>query len=275
MTAAPLLPEVQIEEQVQADRLRAFLGRDRIMSAYALADLDAADVERARWWLASRDGQGVAAALVVEALPFRPCFATGETEALAAIFREGIRETRLVISTPPAGRVAVDAIYRFERVDRMHRMAVDIASFQPRVTHRVTRLGPDELEDVIDLYGHASRSYFTPDRMAREIYFGVYSGSSLVSAAGTHVRSVRSGMAAVGNVLTRVTYRDRGLATSVTSAVTAAALEEHPDVVLNVRQDNGPAVAVYERLGYHVHAPFIEGPAVRRSTWDRLLGRMR
>jgi len=275
MTAAPLLPEVQIEEQVQADRLRAFLGRDRIMSAYALADLDAADVERARWWLASRDGQGVAAALVVEALPFRPCFATGETEALAAIFREGIRETRLVISTPPAGRVAVDAIYRFERVDRMHRMAVDIDSFRPRVTHRVTRLGPDELEDVIDLYGHASRSYFTPDRMAREIYFGVYSGSSLVSAAGTHVRSVRSGMAAVGNVLTRVTYRDRGLATSVTSAVTAAALEEHPDVVLNVRQDNSPAVAVYERLGYHVHAPFIEGPAVRRSTWDRLLGRMR
>jgi GNAT superfamily N-acetyltransferase len=275
MTAAPLLPEVQIEEQVQADRLRAFLGRDRLMSAYALADLDAADVERARWWLASRDGQGVAAALVVEALPFRPCFATGETEALAAIFREGIRETRLVISTPPAGRVAVDAIYRFERVDRMHRMAVDIDSFRPRVTHRVTRLGPDELEDVIDLYGHASRSYFTPDRMAREIYFGVYSGSSLVSAAGTHVRSVRSGMAAVGNVLTRVTYRDRGLATSVTSAVTAAALEEHPDVVLNVRQDNSPAVAVYERLGYHVHAPFIEGPAVRRSTWDRLLGRMR
>jgi len=154
-------------------------------------------------------------------------------------------------------------------------MAVDVASFQPRVTHRVTRLGPDQLDDIIDLYGHASRSYFTPDRMEREIYFGIYSGTALVSAAGTHVRSLRSGMAAVGNVLTRVTYRDRGMATSVTSAVTAAALEEHPDVVLNVRQDNTPAVAVYERLGYHAHAPFIEGPAVRRSTWDRLLGRMR
>jgi RimJ/RimL family protein N-acetyltransferase len=275
MTAAPLLPEIEIEEQVPADRVRAFLERDRLMAAYALADLDAADIERARWWLASRGEEPVAAALVVEALPFRPCFATGETEALASIFRDGIREPRMVIHTPPAGRVAAETVYRFERLDRMHRMAVDLASFRPRVSHTVVRLGPDQLEDVIDLYGHASRTYFTPGRLEREIYYGIYAADALVSAAGTHVRSRRSGLAAVGNVLTRVAYRDRGMATSVTSAVTAAAFEEHGDVVLNVRQDNAPAVAVYERLGYHVHAPFIEGPAVRRSTLDRLLGRMR
>lgn len=275
MTAAPLLPEVQIAEQVPDDRVREFFSQDRLMAAYALADLDVADVERARWWLASRDETAVAAAIVVEALPFRPCFAAGETEALAAIFRDGIREPRLVVSTPPPGRVAAEAAYRFERVDRMHRMAVDIDSFRPRVTQRVVRLGPESLDDVIDLYGHASRSYFTPERMEREIYFGVYAGATLVSAAGTHVRSHRSSIAAVGNVLTRIAFRDKGMATSVTSAVTAAALEEHADVVLNVRQENTPAIAVYERLGYRVHAAFIEGPAVRRSTWDRLLGRVR
>lgn len=275
MTAAPLMPEIRIEEQVPAERLRAFLDRDRLLAAYALADLDATEIERARWWLAMRGGEAVAAALVVEALPFRPCFATGETEALASIFREGIREPRLVVSTPPAGRIAVESVYRLERVDRMHRMVVDVSSFQPRVSHRVTRLDTDHLEDVIDLYGHASRTYFTFDRLERELYFGIFVGSTLVSAAGTHVRSRRSGLAAVGNVLTRVAYRDRGMATSVTSAVTAAALEEHRDVVLNVRQDNAPAVAVYERLGYRVHAPFIEGPAVRKTTWDRILGRVR
>ncbi|HZP94708.1 MAG TPA: GNAT family N-acetyltransferase [Candidatus Limnocylindria bacterium] len=275
MTAAPLLPEIHVDEQVPAERLRAFLERDRLLAAYALADLDATEIERARWWLARRGDEAVAAALVVEALPFRPCFATGETEALATIYRECIREPRLVISTPPAGRVAVEAAYRFERVDRMHRMVVDARSFNPRVTHRVTRLGPEHVEDVIELYGHASRTYFTPERLEREIYFGIFSGSALVSAAGTHVRSAISGIAAVGNVLTKLTYRDRGMATSVTSAVTQAALEEHRDVVLNVRQDNAPAIAVYERLGYHVHAPFIEGPAVRRSALDRILGRMR
>jgi len=275
MTAAPLMPEVHIDEQVPADRVRAFFEHDRLLAAYALADLDAAEIERARWWLASRGDEPVAAALVVEALPFRPCFATGDAEALASLFREGVREPRLVISTPPAGRLAVESTYRFERVDRMHRMVVDVASFRPRVSHTVTRLEPDQLEDVIDLYGHASRSYFTEERLERELYFGIFAGKTLVSAAGTHVRSKRSGLAAVGNVLTRVSYRDRGMATSVTSAVTTASLEEHRDVVLNVRQDNTPAVAVYERLGYRVHAPFIEGPAVRRSTWDRILGRVR
>ncbi|HEU5288967.1 MAG TPA: GNAT family N-acetyltransferase [Candidatus Limnocylindria bacterium] len=275
MTAAPLLPEIRVDEQVPPERLRAFLERDRLLAAYALADLDATDFERARWWLARRGDEPVAAALVVEALAFRPCFAIGETEALAAVYREGIRESRLVISTPPAGRLAAEAAYRFERVDRMHRMAVDVQAFNPRVTHRVARLGPEHLEDIIDLYGHASRTYFTPDRLRREIYFGIYVGDALVSAAGTHVRSVRAGLAAVGNVLTKLGHRDRGMATSVTSAVTQAALEDHRDVVLNVRQDNAPAIAVYERLGYHVHAPFIEGPAVRRSALDRILGRMR
>lgn len=275
MTAAPLLPEIRVDEQVPPERLRAFLERDHLLAAYALADLDATDFERARWWLARRGDEPVAAALVVEALAFHPCFAIGESEALAAVYREGIREARLVISTPPAGRLAAEAAYRFERVDRMHRMAVDVRAFNPRVTHRVARLGPEHLEDIIDLYGHASRTYFTPDRLRREIYFGIYVGAALVSAAGTHVRSVRAGLAAVGNVLTKLGYRDRGMATSVTSAVTQAALEDHRDVVLNVRQDNAPAIAVYERLGYHVHAPFIEGPAVRRSALDRILGRMR
>jgi len=111
--------------------------------------------------------------------------------------------------------------------------------------------------------------------MRREIYFGIYQGDTLVSAAGTHVRSIRSGIAAVGNVLTRLAYRGRGMATSCTSAVTETALEDHRDVVLNVREDNVPAIAVYERLGYFTHAPYIEGPAVRRAAWERLIGALK
>jgi RimJ/RimL family protein N-acetyltransferase len=250
--------------------VRAFFERDRYIAAYALADLDPDNVDQSRWWVARRGDDIVAAALLVEVLPFRPCFAMGEAQALAELFRSGMTETRLILATPPNGRLPIEASYRFERLDVMNRMVVNAASFQPRVSHEVRRLDGEQLEDMIDLYGNASRSYFTPARIERELYFGVYAGRQLVAAAGTHVRSQGAGLAAVGNVLTRLAYRNRGMATSVTSAVTEAALEQHRDVVLNVRQDNKPAVSVYHRLGYQVHGPFVEGPAVRRAVWERL-----
>ncbi|MBI3521834.1 MAG: GNAT family N-acetyltransferase [Chloroflexi bacterium] len=270
MTAAPLLPEIEIRTDAPAADARAFFERDRLLAAYALADLDSATEDRSRWWLATREEETVACVLLVEMVPFRPCFAMGDPEALGMLLREGVREPRLIVATPVQTRLAVESVYRFERCDRMHRMVVGFGKFRPRIAHTVVRLGPDHLDDVIDLYGHASRSYFTPRRLAREIYFGIYNGSQLVAAAGTHVRSGEQGIAAVGNVLTRLAYRGRGMATSVTSAVTEAALEEHPDVVLNVRQDNVPAIAVYTRLGFKVHAPFVEGPAQRRSGFERI-----
>ena len=270
MSAAPLLPAIHVDERASVEETRAFLERDRIMAAYALADLDPESGDRARWWLARREGEPIACVLLVEMLPFRPCFATGDSQGLAEIFREGLREPRIIIAAPVPARLAIESVYRFDRADRMHRMAVDLATFRPRVSHQVVRLVPERLEDVIDLYGNASRSYFTARRLQREIYFGVYAGQSLIAAAGTHVRSTELGIAAVGNVLTRMAYRGRGLATSCTSAVTEAALERHRDVVLNVRHDNGPAIGVYTRLGYRIHAPFIEGPAVRRAAWDRI-----
>lgn len=270
MTAAPLLPEIRIDEQASVQEVRAFLEHDRLLAAYALADLAPSGGEDARWWLARREGQAVACVLLVEMLPFRPCFAVGESEALSAIFREAVREPRIIVATPVGGRLAVESTYRFERCDAMYRMAVNERSFRSSVSHTVVRLNADHLEAVIDLYGNASRSYFTSERLQREIYYGIYSGKTLVSAAGTHVRSAVAGIAAVGNVLTRIAFRGRHMAGSCTSAVTEAALEGHRDVVLNVRQGNDPAIAVYERLGYATHASFVEGPAIRRAAWERL-----
>lgn len=269
MTAAPHVPEIRVDERAPQGEVRAFFERDRFVSAYALADLDHANVDTARWWVARRERDIVAAALLVEVLPFRPCFAMGETEGLAAVFR-GLSEPRLIVAAPPAARLAIEQAYRFERVDRMQRMVVDLRSFQPRVAHDARRLGPEDLVDVIDLYGEASRTYFTPERLSREIYCAVYVDGRIASAAGTHVRSKDADIAAVGNVLTRMPYRGRGMATSVTSAVTEIALTEHRDVVLNVREDNAVAISVYERLGYRSHARFVEGPAVRRAPWERI-----
>jgi ribosomal protein S18 acetylase RimI-like enzyme len=36
------------------------------------------------------------------------------------------------------------------------------------------------------------------------------------------------------------------------------------DVVLNVARDNADAIHVYQKLGFHIYCPFVEGVAVRR-----------
>ncbi len=270
LTAAPHVRDVRIEADATAESARAYLERDRLLGAYALADLDRESIDRARWWVARREAEIVALVIVVESLPFRPCFVTGEPVAVGQLLREAMQEPRIIVAAPLSTRGAVESVYRFERSDTMYRMVLDESSFEPNGSHPVVRLDTERLDDVIDLYGNASRAYFTPERLSRELYFGVYAGGSLVSAAGTHVRSAAAGIAAVGNVLTRFAYRGRGMATACTSAVTSVALERHRDVVLNVRRDNTPAIAVYRRLGYRVHASFVEGPAIRRTGWERL-----
>src|SRR5256714_14260065 len=197
------------------------------MAAHAWADIDQPEEGGGGWWIPRRDGEIAAVVMVVEGLPFRPCFATGASDGLAALFRDAIREPRVLLATPPRSRGAIEMSYRFERVDHMRRMNVNIGRFRPRMTHEVTRLGANDLDAVIDLYGHAARTYFTPERMRREIYFGVFQGDVLVSAAGTHVRSTKSSIAAVGNVLTRLAFRGRGMARSCTSAVTQTAPGPH------------------------------------------------
>ena len=100
MTAAPLMPEIDLDPHASADDVRAFFERDRLIAAYALADLDPRNVDQSRWWVARRGDDIVAAALLVEVLPFRPCFAMGESQALAELFRSGMTEARLILATP-------------------------------------------------------------------------------------------------------------------------------------------------------------------------------
>jgi ribosomal protein S18 acetylase RimI-like enzyme len=156
----------------------------------------------------------------------------------------------------------------------MWRMALDPRAFRPAGAGRVDLdvdvdvLGEPDLAAVVRLYddgkaGNDGPTFFQPSMLAQGTFRGVREGDDLVAVAGTHMFSRALGVCTVGNVYTRRDRRGRGLGAAVTSAVVGHAIEAGVrTIVLNVEQENDAARRVYERLGFHLHCPFVEGDAV-------------
>ena len=243
--------------------LRAFLERDRLFAAYAVCDLDEREFGRARWALATAGNSVVAVGMEYTGPTPQSMFVLGHNDGIAAILRDVLRPRAAYISVSLPALPAVAQSYRVEPGPAMLRMVVDRASFRPYPAP-VERLLPVEVGELNRLYQLGFAAWLPSGAVAEGVYFGVRVGGRLVAAAGTHVISREARMGVVGNVMTHVEYRNRGLAKAVTSAVTAELLRYCDDVVLNVRSDNPSAIAAYRALGYEEHRRF-EERLIRRT----------
>jgi ribosomal protein S18 acetylase RimI-like enzyme len=250
--------------------LRAYLERDRLFAAYAICDLEDREFARTRWGIATREDVIVAVAMEYGGLTPQPMFVMGENEGIAAILRHVVRPRAAYVAAKAESLPAVAQAYRVEPGPPMIRMWVDRARFKPAPAH-TERLLPVEVGELNRLYQLGFAAWLPATAIAEGVYYGIRVNGRLVAAAGTHVVSRQARLAVVGNVLTHADHRNRGYAKAVTSAVTAELLRYCDDVVLNVRSDNPPAIAAYERLGYVEHTQF-EERLVRRiaSPWSDL-----
>lgn len=108
-------------------------------------------------------------------------------------------------------------------------------------------------------------NWFDPRTLDTGCTFGVWQDGRLVSVAGVHVVAPRYSVAALGNVATHPNYRGQGLGAKV-----CAALCRHlrargmTRIGLNVQEGNGPAISLYEKLGFQAVALYAEYLAVVR-----------
>jgi RimJ/RimL family protein N-acetyltransferase len=260
-------PRTDFYARVASDReeIAAFLRTDRRYAAYAFGDLDGPGRDRCSWGIAYDDrGRAVALAMHQDGLIPQPLFLMGEPAGCHEILASVIRPRDAYLLGTESLDAALGDLYELERPVTLHRMVVDSSTFTP-FAGPAERLTPPDIDSLNRLYQLGFRGGFPASVLDDGVYYGIWVRGQLVSAAGTHVLNTHEGIAVVGNVMTHLDYRGHDFAKMVTSAVTADLMERVDDVALNVHNDNFPAVAAYERLGYRRHCLLTERLARRRT----------
>ncbi|MFI6263454.1 GNAT family N-acetyltransferase [Micromonospora sp. NPDC051006] len=238
--------------------LAGLLGRDPVLHAYQLGDLDDFFWPYTSWF---RRGDQVALLYHGADPPTLLAFAAPPDVAeLAALLRElgPLLPARLYAHLSPGLDAALSPW--FHGGGAAHRkMALTDPARLALVAPAGVALGAADLPLLQTLYAEAyPGNWFDPRMLDTGQYLGVRDGGALVAVAGVHVWSPTYRVAALGNVTTHPAARGRGVASAVVAALCRRLLGTVEHVTLNVRADNTAAVRLYERLGFTVVADYGE-----------------
>lgn len=123
------------------------------------------------------------------------------------------------------------------------------------VDPRVLELGSDDVADMAALVAATEPGPFERRTIELGRYIGVRPDAALVALAGQRMRF--EDYVEISAVCTDPAARGQGLASTLMADLIAMIEAEHKRPILHVRQDNPTAIALYERLGFAVHRPFI------------------
>jgi GNAT superfamily N-acetyltransferase len=266
-----------ISQLTDEEQIRAYLMTNSAYAAYALGDLEPPYCRHAVWIGASQTGTIEGLALVYDGLEPAVLFLMGKAEAISALLMHGVGPDEIFFNIQTEIEATFSTFYSVEHSQRMYRMLVTPKAFVPLKPAQQlpppTPLNESHLNAITTLIAEAAASdkrdirdiAFGPEMVQAGYYRGIYQDGRLIALAGTHLVAREANIAAVGNVVVHPEERKRGLGSLVSHAVTQALLDDGFDpVVLNVRQDNEPAIKIYRKLGYRPVCSFIEGAARRR-----------
>lgn len=252
-------------------KIRRILYSDPVWAAYAIADLQP-QFSRLCTWLVGDDGAEEGVALFYRGLTPPVLLTFGSPGAVVAALAQADLPPQIYLHIRNEHEAVINRWYDNSGDRRlMYRMALRRApqSSAP-VCPGLTRLHGDDAPRLAALYalgGDFTPDAFDPLQLEDGVFFGVEdAGGDLLAVGGTHIVDWGAGVAAIGNFYTRADQRGQGFAAALLTAIVHDLRARAVDtIVLNVDQRNTVANRLYERHGFVVHCPFIEGIAVRRD----------
>jgi ribosomal protein S18 acetylase RimI-like enzyme len=241
--------------------IEAVLRRDVLLNLYALGDLDPFFWPHTTWY-GLADGTAVLLLYAATETPTLHALSGPPFDPLRDLLRAawGVLPPRVYAHLTPECAGALAPRFRAESHGRHLKMALrDPARLAAVNTSPVVPLSPADADELRAFYARSyPRNWFDPRMLQTGRYYGVREGGELLSVGGVHVHSPAMRVAALGNIATHPEARGRGLAAAVTARLCAELLRECDHVGLNVKADNAPAVACYERLGFEPVAEYEE-----------------
>jgi len=265
-------------DYTQKAAIRRILYTDPVWGAYAIGDLQDAIFDQCEWYLEPghrSDVEDDALIMIYPGIQPPVLFAIGDAEAveraLARLFAQSQPPARVYFSIREEHEPVLVRHYDVSSDRRpMYRMVLrrKDALELPSVGEMV-RLLPDDAPRLEALY--AQGGDFAPDafdawQITNGVFYGIEaSDGKLIAVGGTHIVDWDAGVAAIGNFYTEPAARRHGYASALLNAIVrdlrAAAVDT---IVLNVDQRNANAQQLYERNGFAIHCPFVEGEAYLR-----------
>lgn len=252
------------------EAIERFLRKDVPLHLYSIGDLDDFFWPYTTWYGYEIDGNVAAIVLMYVGLPLPTLLAlSNESQGMGDLLSSicHLLPHHFYAHLSPELATALNDVYDLESHGVYYKMALtDTTLVSQEDCSGVTRLSMADRDAIQTLYTESyPGNWFDPRILETEQYFGIIEDNRIVSIAGVHVYSPRYRVAALGNITTHPSYRNRGYGRRVTARLCQSLNDEGITIGLNVKADNRAAIACYQRIGFTVVATYEEFMVQRKQ----------
>lgn len=252
--------------------VECFFRKNASLHIYSIGDLDDFFWPYTTWYALTDDNSKapIAIALMYTALQVPALLALSEQPVIMADLLRSVVHllpARFYAHFSPGLERIFQGTHRLESHGEHYKMALkDLSAVKDMNCTQVIRLTTSDLSDVKQLYAKSyPGNWFDLRMLESNQYFGIREDGELVSIAGIHVYSEAYRVAALGNITTHPSCRNKGYGRLVAARLCQSLIETVDHIGLNVKADNYSAITCYEKLGFEIIANYGEFMVYKRT----------